>query len=60
VAENNSQLMNEISLLNVRMNDLINQLSRTVKMLLDENQKLTVEIQQLKGADNIKAEKKTQ
>ncbi|GEM_PF-6467012 len=60
MAENNSQLMNEISLLNVRMNDLINQLSRTVKMLLDENQKLTVEIQQLKGADNIKAEKKTQ
>jgi|GEM_PF-4955730 len=46
-------------MLNLCINDLMNQFNKTVKVLLDENQKLTAEIQQLKGADNIKAEKKT-
>jgi regulator of replication initiation timing len=58
VAEDNVQLMNEIGLLNMRINDFMNQLNKTVKVLLDENQKLTAEIQQLKGEGNVKAEKK--
>jgi hypothetical protein len=58
VAEDNVQLMNEIGLLNMRINDFMNQLNKTVKVLLDENQKLVAEVQQLKGEGNVKAEKK--
>jgi regulator of replication initiation timing len=60
VAENNQQLMNEIGMLNMRLNDMMNQLNRTVKMLLDENQRLATELQQLKEEGNAKAEKKKQ
>ena len=55
----NQVVMNEIGLLNVRLNDMMNQLNRTVKVLLDENQRLTAELQQAKGTDNAKSEKKT-
>jgi regulator of replication initiation timing len=61
VTENNNQhqqmLLNEVNLLNVRINDLLNQLNRTVRLLFEENQKLTVELQQLKEVGSVKTEK---
>jgi regulator of replication initiation timing len=54
----NNQVMNEVGLLNLRINDFMNQLNKTVKVLLDENQKLTAEVQQLKGEGNVKTAKK--
>jgi len=60
VTENNNPVvMNEIGMLNMRLNDMMNQLNRTVKVLLDENQKLATELQQLKEEGNTKTEKKT-
>lgn len=56
---NNPVVMNEIGMLNMRLNDMMNQLNRTVKVLLDENQKLATELQQLKEEGNTKTEKKT-
>jgi HPt (histidine-containing phosphotransfer) domain-containing protein len=53
-------MLNEIGLLNVRINDMVSQLNRTVNMLLETNQKLTAELQQLKASKdntNVKAEK---
>jgi len=58
--ENNDQqqlMMNEIGLLNVRINDMMNQLNKTVNMLLEANQKLTAELQQLKAENDIKIDK---
>lgn len=61
MTENNNQhqqmLLNEVNLLNVRINDLLNQLNRTVRLLFEENQKLTVELQQLKEVGSVKTEK---
>jgi len=60
MTENNNQqqlMMNEVGLLNVRINDMMSQLNKTVNMLLDVNQKLMVELQQLKGASDVKTEK---
>jgi hypothetical protein len=50
--------MQQIGLLNLRLNDMMNQLNMTVKVLLDENQKLAAEVQQLKGENNTKTEKR--
>jgi hypothetical protein len=44
----NPQILNEIGLLNVRINDLMNQLNKTIQLLLDENKKLTQELAQHK------------
>jgi len=44
----NPNILNEIGLLNLRINDLLNQLNRTVQLLLDENKKLSQENVQLK------------
>jgi hypothetical protein len=61
MVENNNQqqqqMMSEIGLLNMRINDMMNQLNKTVNMLLEANQKLTAELQQLKAEDNVKTEK---
>jgi hypothetical protein len=59
-AENNNQqqmLLNEVNLLNVRINDLLNQLTRTVRLLFEENQKFATELHQLKGDNSVKTEK---
>ena len=51
-------LLNEVNLLNMRINDLLNQLSRTVKLLFEENQRLATELEQLKsGESNVKTSK---
>ncbi|MDR0470718.1 MAG: hypothetical protein LBH79_03185 [Nitrososphaerota archaeon] len=52
----NSQILNEIGLLNVRINDLMNQLNRTVQLLLDENKKLNQENIQLKSSSQMPAD----
>jgi len=44
----NPTIMNEIGLLNVRLNDLLNQLNKTITLLLDENKKLSQELAQHK------------
>lgn len=50
-------MLNEVNLLNVRVNDLLNQLYRTVRMRFEENQKLVAELQQLKSEQSINKEK---
>ena len=56
MAENNQQqLMNEVNLLNVRVNDLLRQLNRTISLLFEENQRLATELQQLKEEGLVKA-----
>ena len=60
IKHNNSQqqmMLNEVNLLNVRVNDLLNQLYRTVRMRFEENQKLVAELQQLKSEQSINKEK---
>jgi len=58
VTENKQQqIMNEMNLLNVRINDLFNQLNRTVGLLFEENQKLVAELEQLKSEGGVKIEK---
>jgi len=44
----NPAIMNEIGVLNIRINDLMSQLNKTIQLLLDENKKLTQENAQLK------------
>ncbi|MCL2360058.1 MAG: DIP1984 family protein [Candidatus Bathyarchaeota archaeon] len=44
----NPTIMNEIGLLNVRLNDLILQLNKTIQVLLEENKKLSQELAQHK------------
>jgi len=44
----NPNIMNEIGVLNIRINDLMSQLNKTVQLLLDENKKLSQENAQLK------------
>ncbi|MDR0372563.1 MAG: hypothetical protein LBI79_03240 [Nitrososphaerota archaeon] len=56
--ESSPSIMQQIGLLNLRLNDMMNQLNMTVKVLLDENQKLAAEVQQLKGENNTKTEKR--
>ena len=47
-------LFNKVNLLNVCINDLLSQLNRTVKLLFEENQRFTVELQQFKKEGNVK------
>jgi len=44
----NPNIMNEIGVLNIRINDLMSQLNKTVQLLLDENKKLSQELAQHK------------
>jgi len=59
IEKNSSQqlqqmLFNKVNLLNVCINDLLSQLNRTVKLLFEENQRFTVELQQFKKEGNVK------
>jgi len=48
----NPNIMNEIGVLNIRINDLMSQLNKTVQLLLDENKKLAQENTQLKTSSS--------
>ena len=41
-------LLNEVDLLNMRITDLLNQLNQVVRVLFEENQRLTAEFDQIK------------
>jgi len=44
----NPNIMNEIGVLNIRINDLMSQLNKTVQLLLEEHKKLSQELAQIK------------
>jgi len=46
----NPAVMQEIGMLNLRINDMMTQLNKTLKAFMDENQRLTVENQKLKDS----------
>jgi len=59
VVENNWQLMmmNVVNLLSVRVDGLLKQFYRVVRLLFEESQKVMVEFQELKGENNKNSEK---
>lgn len=59
MVENNWQLMmmNVVNLLSVRVDGLLKQFYRVVRLLFEESQKVMVEFQELKGENNKNSEK---
>jgi len=46
--QHQQMLLNEVDLLNMRITDLLNQLNQVVRVLFEENQRLTAEFDQIK------------